>query len=311
MIKHTFTPTQYFSTLGERPPVLTVADGDTIVTKTLDAAGFDENRNRLATGGNPMTGPFYVEGAEPGDVLAVRLDRLRPNRRYGWTGTQLAPNVMDPADVLLLTPMASFAESRGEWDVDSEAGTAVLTSPKNKLGRLPIPIRPMVGCFGVAPGGGQAISTATSSTNGGNMDYKGFVEGVTVFFPVAVPGALFFLGDGHAVQGCGEICGTGIEISFDVEFTLSVVKGKTIQWPRAETATHILAAGNARPLDQALQHATSEMARWLQEDYALSVTEAHTLMGQCVEYEIANVFDPAYTVVCKMDKALLARVLSL
>ncbi|MCW3061623.1 MAG: Acetamidase/Formamidase, partial [Capsulimonas sp.] len=230
-------------------------------------------------------------------------------RRYGWTGIQLAPNVMDPADIASFPPSPGF--DVGEWDVDAEAGTAVLTSPENKLGRLPIPIRPMVGCFGVAPGGGQAISTATSSTNGGNMDYKGFTEGVTVFFPVAVPGALFFLGDGHAVQGCGEICGTGIEISFDVEFTLSVVKGKTIQWPRAETATHILAAGNARPLDQALQHATSEMARWLQEDYALSVTEAHTLMGQCVEYEIANVFDPAYTVVCKMDKALLARVMGL
>ena len=311
MSKHIFTPIHYFSTLAAHPPVLYVADGDTVATTTLDAAGYDEHRVRLATGGNPMTGPFYVEGAEPGDTLAVRLDVLRPNRRYGWTGIQLAPNVMDPADVVLLPPPPDFAVSRGEWDVDVDAGTAVLTSPANKLARLPIPIRPMVGCFGVAPGGGQAISTATSSTNGGNMDYKGFTEGVTVFFPVAVSGALFFIGDGHAVQGCGEICGTGVEISFDVEFMLSVVKGKTIGWPRAETASHIVTAGNARPLDQALQHATSEMARWLQEDYALDRTEAHTLMGQCVEYEIANVFDPAYTVVCKMDKALLARVAGL
>ena len=144
-------------------------------------------------------------------------------------------------------------------------GTATLTAPETRLGHFTVPTRPMVGCFGVAPPGGEAISTATSSTNGGNMDYKGFEEGVTIFFPIAVSGALFFLGDGHAVQGCGEICGTGVEISFDVQFTVSVLKGKTIKWPRAETATHVLTAGNARPLDQALQHATSEMARWLQE----------------------------------------------
>jgi amidase len=109
------------------------------------------------------------------------------------------------------------------------------------------------------------------------------------------------------LQGCGEIAGTGIEISFDVEFTLHLHKDRKIQWPRAETETHILTAGNARPLDQALQHATTEMARWLQEDYDLDMVGAHTLMGQCVEYEVGNVFDPAYTMICKMAKSLLAR----
>ncbi|MGI4790981.1 MAG: acetamidase/formamidase family protein [Janthinobacterium lividum] len=305
MTTHHFTPDHYFSTLGTHPPVLHIGDGDTVRTTTLDAGGFDVNRERRHVGANPMTGPFFVEGAEPGDMLAVRLDRLHPNRRFGWSGVQLASNVMDPSDVALLPPPPGFAEGSGEWDVDVEAGTATLVSPQTKLGRFLVPIRPMVGCFGVAPPGGQAISTATSFTNGGNMDYKGFVEGVTVFFPVAVPGALFFIGDGHALQGCGEICGTGIEISFDVEVTLSVVKNKTIQWPRGETSTHILTLGNARPLDQALQHATSEMARWLQEDYGLDWMGAHTLMGQCVEYEVANVFDPAFTMVCKMSKALL------
>ncbi len=308
MTTHHFAPSHYFSTLGTHPPVLRVADGDTIVTTTLDAGGYDAHRERVHLGVNPMTGPFFVEGAEPGDTLAVRLDTLRPNRRFGWSGVQLASNVMEPADVARLPPPPGFAEGSGEWDVDMEAGTATLVAPQTRLGRFAVPARPMAGCFGVAPPGGQAISTATSSTHGGNMDYKGFVEGVTVLFPVAVPGALFFIGDGHAVQGCGEVCGTGVEISFDVAVTLSVVKGKTIQWPRAETATCILTVGNARPLDQALQHATSEMARWLQEDYGLDWMGAHTLMGQCVEYEVANVFDPAYTIVCKMSKALLARL---
>ena len=308
MTTHHFTPDHYFSAIGTHPPVLRVADGDTVVTTTLDAYGLDADRQRRHTGGNPMTGPFFVEGAETGDTLAVRLDRLRPNRRYGWSGIRLAANVMDPADIAGLPSPPDYPESIGEWDVDAEAGTATLVVPETRLGRISLPTRPMVGCFGVAPPGEQAISTATSSTHGGNMDYKGFVEGVTVFFPVATAGALFFIGDGHALQGCGEVCGTGIEISFDVQVTLSVIKGKTIQWPRAETLTHILTAGNARPLDQALQHATSEMARWLQADYSLDLTGVHMLMGQCVEYEVANVFDPAYTVVCKMSKALLARL---
>ena len=305
---HRFSPSHYFSTLGTHPPVLHVADGDTVETTTLDAGGFDQDRVCRHSGVNPMTGPFFVEGAEPGDTLAVRLDRLWPSRRFGWSGVQLAPNVVDPADASLLPPPRPFAEGSGEWDVDMEAGTATLVSPQTKLGRFTIPTRPMLGCFGVAPPGGEAISTATSSTHGGNMDYKGFTQGVTVFFPVTVPGALFFLGDGHAVQGCGEVCGTGIEISFDVQVTLSVLKGTTARWPRAETASHILTLGNARPLDQALQHATSEMARWLQQDYGLDQTGAHTLMGQCIEYEIGNVFDPAYTIVCKLSKSLLARL---
>lgn len=308
MPTHRFSPSHYFSTLDAHPPVLHVADGDTIETTTLDAGGFDQDRTRRHDGVNPMTGPFFVEGAAPGDALAVRLDSLRPSRRWGWSGTQLAPNVVDPADASLLPPPPPFATGGGAWDVDADAQTATLLSPETRLGRFTLPTRPMLGCFGVAPAGGEAISTATSARHGGNMDYKGFGEGVTVFFPVAVPGALFFLGDGHAAQGCGEVCGTGIEVSFDVRVTLSVLKNTPIQWPRAETGTHLLAVGNARPLDQALQHATSEMARWLQQDYGLDRAGAHTLMGQCVEYEVANVFDPAYTVVCKVSKALLARI---
>lgn len=313
MTTHRFHPDHYFSTLGTHPPVLRVAGGDSVETTTLDAGGFDEGRVRRHTGVNPMTGPFFVEGAEPGDALAVRLAGVRPSRRFGWSGVQLALNVVDPADARLLPPPPPFAAGSGEWDIDAGAGTATLLSPQTRLGRLAIPTRPMIGCFGVAPAGGEAISTATSSAHGGNMDYKGFTEGVTVFFPVSVPGALFFIGDGHAAQGCGEICGTGIEVSLDVRFTLSVLKGRAIKWPRAETADHILTAGNARPLDQALQHATGEMARWLQEDpglggYGLDQAGAHTLMGQCVEYEVGNVFDPAYTVVCKMSKLLLARL---
>ena len=303
MATHHFTPELYHTALGTYAPVLRIADGDTVVTTTVDAGGADATNMHVTPGGNPQTGPFYVEGAEPGDTLAVHFDRLWPNRTYGYTGLYLAPNVVDPWYVTEFPPTSEW--KRVDWELDLVQGTAMLVKPETKLGRFTLPLRPMLGCFGVAPGGGQAISTATSAQNGGNMDYKGFEQGVTVYFPVAVQGALLFVGDGHAVQGDGEIVGTGIEVSFDVQFTVRVQKGRKIQWPRAENTTHILTVGNARPLDQALQHATTEMSRWLISDFNLDMAGAHILLGQCVEYEIGNVFDPAYTVVCKVKKSLL------
>ena len=301
---HRFTPDHYHNAIGSFEPVLRIADGDTVETTTVDAGGSDSSNNSVTPRGNPQTGPFYVEVARPGDSLAVRFDRLRPNRSYGYSGTYLAPNVVDPEYATELPPIREWG--RAEWQVDSENGTATLVKPETKLGRLALPLRPMLGCFGVAPARGQAISTATSGPHGGNMDYKGFEEGVTVYLPVAVDGALLFVGDGHAIQGDGEIVGTGIEISFDVQFTVHVLRGQSIEWPRAENDTHIMAIGNARPLDQALQHATTEMLRWLTDGYGLDTIGAHMLLGQCVEYEIANVFDPAYTVVCKLRKSLLS-----
>jgi acetamidase/formamidase len=213
---------------------------------------------------NPQTGPFFVEGTEPGDTLALRLDRLVPNRSYGFTSALVAPNAVDPGYVPELPWLPDHQRPQAEWHVDVAAGSAVLVSPETRLGRLSLPLAPMLGCFGVAPAGGQAISAATSGPHGGNMDYRGFAAGVTVYLPVFVPGALVFVGDGHAVQGDGEIAGTGIEISFDVQFTVGLRQGKRIRWPRGETATHIFTVGNARPLDQAVQHATTEMLRWLQ-----------------------------------------------
>jgi acetamidase/formamidase len=137
------------------------------------------------------------------------------------------------------------------------------------------------------------------------MDSRGFREGVTAYFPVAVEGALFFIGDGHATQGDGEIVGTGIETSFEVEFALRVLEGKRIGWPRGENATDIFTVGNARPLDQAVQHATTEMLRWLTSDYGLTLAEASVVLGQCVEYDLGNIYDPAYTMVCRLAKRWL------
>ncbi|MEE2738870.1 MAG: acetamidase/formamidase family protein [Planctomycetota bacterium] len=300
-MKHSFVPTHYYRTLGSHDPVLRVSDGDQIFTTTVDARGFDHERNAVTQRGNPQTGPFYVEDAEPGDTLVVELDSIRPNRSYGFCGSSVAPNVVRPDYVPQLPLDAPLAE----WDVDVSRGTAILQRPESKLGAIELPLDPMIGCFGVAAKGGQAISTATSAEHGGNMDYRGFTVGTTVYFPVFEPGALFFLGDGHAVQGDGEIVGSGIEISMDVEITLRLQKGKTIGWPRGENDQWIFTTGNARPLDEATQIATTEMLIWLQQDFGLDALGANLLLAQCVRYELGNMFDPAYTMVCKVAKSWL------
>ena len=305
MTIHRFNPTHYFTTIGRHEPVLTIAGGDSVITTTVCAGGKDASDEQITPRGNPMTGPFYVEEAEAGDTLAVTLDSLIPNRAYGWTRKMVAANVVDPEYTPELPWPADAASVYADWRVDLDVGTVTLEEPATSLDGLSLPLNPMLGCFGVAPKEGQAISTATSAEHGGNMDYNGYVVGTTCYFPVFAAGALFHLGDGHARQGDGEIVGTGIEISMDVQFTVRVLKGKLSRWPRGENATHIFTVGNARPLDQAVQHATTEMLCWLQEEYGFDKLGAHILMGQAVEYDLGNIFDPAYTMVCKIPKNVL------
>ncbi|MFC0388487.1 acetamidase/formamidase family protein [Muricoccus vinaceus] len=302
MATHRFHPTQYFNVIGTADPCLRVASGDTVIADTIDASGLDAREMAVGSRPNPMTGPFFVEGAEPGDTLAVHINRLTPSRTTGWTYSPLASTVLDPAVLADRPP-----QQRHVWEIDREAGTVRLQEPAKGLETFSPSLQPMIGCFGVAPAGGQALSTATSAPNGGNMDYRLFAPGTTAWFPVSVPGALFYLGDGHACQGDGEIVGTGIETSFEMEVTLRVLK-RTIAWPRGETSDDVFTIGNARPLDQALQHATTEMLRWLGEDYGLDARAASHLMGQVVRYDVGNVFNPAYTVACRIPKRFLTQV---
>jgi amidase len=301
MARHRFEPQTFHNVLGWLEPAARVTDGDTVVTETVDAWGFDKTQTRRRSPPNPMTGPFLVEGAEPGDCLSVRIDRMTANRDEGWTFGPVAANVVEPSAAANLPK-----RERVLWRLDRKGGVAKLIDPAPALERFEATFAPMLGCFGVAPPLGQAFSTATSGPNGGNMDYRRFGPGTTAYFPVFAPGALFFLGDGHFCQGDGEIVGTGIETSFEVEFTVNVLKRRAISWPRGETAQFLFTVGNARPLDQALQHATTEMIAWLESDYGLGSLEASHLLGQSVRYDIANVFNPAYSVACRLDKRVLA-----
>lgn len=300
MATHHLIPTEYHNVLGTLPAALTVASGDTVTTDTIDANGWDRLDQKVTNGPNPMNGPIAVTGAEPGDSLRVDILAMEPIRATGWTRASLAENVVDPTFVGQLPP-----RDRATWSIDRNARTVTLLNPPAGFD-LSLPLAPMIGCLGVAPSGGQAISTATSAEHGGNMDYRRLGPGATIWFPVAVPGALFFLGDAHAIQGDGEIVGTGVETCFQITVRLTVEK-RTIVWPRGETERDILTLGNARPLDQALQHATTEMARWLMQDYGLDMVAVSHLMGQCVRYDIGNVYDPAYTVACRLPKAVLQR----
>jgi len=302
---HQFTPTQFFNTYSfAHPPALHVKPGDRVVTKTIDAAGVDWNGKTVSQSPNPQTGPFYVDGAEPGDTLVVTFNKIETNRASAWSGSLLSPYATTP---MAITTRTDREAKRLQWTIDKANGVARLDDATVTPGGIELPLRPMLGCVGVAPRGKEAISTSTPGAWGGNMDYAWLNAGIKVMLPVNEPGALLFMGDGHARQGEGEVAGTGLETSMDVDFTVTLVKGKAIGWPRMETATHILVLGSARPLLEAFQIASAELQRWLQADYGFSERGAQTFMGQATEYEVANVVDPAFTVVAKIPKALLPR----
>ena len=300
----TFIPDRFYNTFSfAHPPAMRIKPGEHIVTKTADAAGVDWNGKQVAQGPNPQTGPFYVEGAEPGDMLVVSLEKIELNRATGYSSSLLAPYAVDPA---ALIARVDREPRRANWLLDKVKGTVRLDGAD--IAGLELRARPMLGCVGVAPARKEAVATSTPGPFGGNMDYAGMNAGVKVMLPVYEPGALLFIGDGHALQGEGEVVGTGVETSMDVEFSVQVIKKTAIQWPRLENDTHIMVLGSERPLLQALQHATSEMHRWLMTEYQLSERGASTLMGQTLEYEVGNVVDPHFTMVAKMRKSILAGV---
>ena len=302
---HTFLPQAFYNTYSfAHPPALRIKPGDRVVTKTVDASGVDWNGKSVASGPNPQTGPFFIEGAEPGDMIVVTIEKLETNRAMAYSSSLLAPYTVDPGAI------AARVDREGRrvtWTIDKARGIARLDSSEVQPGGIELPLKPMLGCIGVAPMRKEAISTATPGAFGGNMDYASMGAGVKLMLPVSEPGALLFLGDGHARQGEGEVVGTGLETSMDVEFTVDLVKKKPIGWPRLETDTHVMVLGSARPLLEAFQHATTEMQRWLMSDYGYTERGAQTFMGQAVEYEIANVVDPSFTVVAKVRKTLLPR----
>jgi acetamidase/formamidase len=302
--------TVYFTYCHSHPPALRIKPGDTVKTRTRDASNdafstSDTNLSKLDLSRvNPQTGPFYIEGAEPGDTLVVRLNKVAPNRDWGWGGSipyfgALAPEyktmmMTDPAPEILWI-----------WNIDNSKGTATLNLPKSKIGKVEVPLRPFLGTIGTATAGKECWSSLTPGPHGANMDFNEVISGVTMYFPVFEPGALFMIGDGHAAQGDGEVDGAAIETSMDVEFTVDVIKGKKINWPRLENDEVIMSIGSTRPLIDALRLACVDMINWLVADYGYDKVEAKQLLGQVARLEIANVVDPQYSVACIVEKKYL------
>jgi acetamidase/formamidase len=305
--------TVYFTYCYAHPPAMRIAPGDTVVTKTRDASNdvfavTDKTVNPKIdlSKVNPQTGPFYIEGAEPGDTLVVRFDKIAPNRDWGWGGSipyfgALAPEyktamITDPVPDMLFV-----------WRIDRQKNVGMLDLPRSKVGKVEVPLRPFLGTVGVAPPGKECLSSLVPGPHGANMDFNEVVSGVTMYFPVFEPGALFMVGDGHAAQGDGEVDGAAIETSMDVQFTVELLKGKKINWPRLVNDTFIMSIGSTRPLIDALRIACVDLVNWLMADYGFDKLEATQLLGQAAQLEIANVVDPQYSVACQLDKKYLPK----
>lgn len=301
--RHDFTPTTFyrqFSATNE--PVLKIWPGDTVHTTTVDAGGTDEKGVTRVLGGNPETGPFYVETAAPGDTLVVHLNRLRLNRDWAVSDDALVGRALDSG----LAVKMKDAGRTVRWHLDIQRGVATPEKPAEHLVHYSVPLRPMLGCVAVAPSTTEAApGTGDSGEWGGNMDFNEVVEGATVYLPVGAPGALLHVGDGHAAQGDGELNGNALETSMDVEFTVDVIPGKHIRGPRVESATHVMAMALEGSVDDALRAATASMAQWLMDDYKLTSSEVAQVLGTSSEYRVSEVADRNAGVVLKINKERL------
>ena len=289
---------------ADATPILRIESGDSVITRTWDSGGRDhedvwhiEHPYVYPESGNPLMGPFYVEGAAYGDTLEVHFDKIGLNRSHGYTTYRLNPAVLEPGATLYdpSYEMGAVRPGRADlipWDLDLERGTATpRLQPRASSGfTLELPVRPMLGCVGVAPGRGVVETSGPSYEYGGNIDYNDIVEGTTLYLPVFNEGAYLYVGDGHALQGDGEGFGAGVETSMDVQFTVRVLKNKEIRMPRLVTDEHLITIMSQPEfrsnLDIGLRAANSEMIRWLMGACELTAQQAHMLMGSVVEHKI-------------------------
>jgi amidase len=299
-----FTPKEfqrYYS--SSIAPVLRVYPGDTVRTWTIDSGGLDSRLERLSPGGNPETGPFYIEGALPGDTLVVKINKLRLNRDTAHSGSRITPHAVDAAFVAAAKYSNDFDST---WKLDREKGIATVANPTARLKNFRVPILPMLGCLATAPAGSLAYRAADLGPYGGNMDYNQMGEGATLYLPVFHPGALFSLGDGHAAMGDGELTGGALETSLDVEFTVDVIQGFATQAPRLENAEYAMSMGIAGSVPDALQSATSQLGNWLKDVYRLNDSELALVLGTVLKYDVTELVDSSYNVVAKVPKSALA-----
>ncbi|NLF51501.1 MAG: acetamidase [Leptolinea sp.] len=301
MTLHSFQPELYHPTFANRPPALHIKPGDSVTLSLPDAHGYDPHGIRLADFSNPLAGPIFVNDAYPGDTISITLDEIQPASDNGWSYLFPTSNTIEAALFAILPTDRQMVS----WEIIRERAIARPGKPFEDLKGLEIPVAPMVGCLGVAPSLSQAITSYSSGSFGGNMDCPLLTAGTRIELPVYVEGGLLYIGDCHAAQSHGEITGAAIEIPAIVRFTVFVKKNTVIAWPRGETDDSIFTIGCGRPLDTALQRATSEMLHWLMLDFGMKPEIAALKAGQCVRYVISNIVNEVSTIACTLSKTFL------
>ncbi|MEO8190346.1 MAG: acetamidase/formamidase family protein [Acidobacteriota bacterium] len=297
-------------TFGGAPPIRRIRPGTRLVSWTEDCYdGAVTRPDQLPTKvippghDNPQTGPFFVEGAEPGDTLAIRIEKLEPARDVGISSFFPGFGALNGTDrTAVLGP--DLPETAWFYEVDRGRGVAKTRSKDGKLS-WEVPLAPFLGCLGVAPSGGEVRSTVVPDNFGGNMDCPEVRAGNTVYLGVRVPGALFSFGDGHYAMGDGEIIGTAIEGAMNVTLTVDLVKGRETPWPRIENAEWMMSVGAGRPLEDAARVAFKDMVAWVREKTGLAEMDAYEFVSQNSRAPIAQMVDPQYTVLVRIPKSRL------
>ncbi|WP_104083673.1 acetamidase/formamidase family protein [Cryobacterium sp. Y11] len=300
-------PEQYSYVFGGRAPLLSVLPGDIVEVSTEDCFGGRVTSphdipsqivpfNEL----NPVSGPIEVVGAEPGDLLAVHFVSIVPARQYAISSTFPLFGALSATHetAMLHEPLE---ERVWFYDIDLEAWTATFRATNSDY-TLALPLDPMHGTVGVAPAGGEVRLVVTPSTHGGNMDTPEARAGTTLYLPVNVAGAMLSLGDGHARQGEGEVCGTGLESAMNSVIALDLIKGGASAWPRLENDDFIMSTGSARPLEDAFRISQKDLVGWASDLTGLDTMDAYQLVSQMGLAPAANVCDPSYTMVAKLPK---------
>ena len=307
-----FVPTaeQYAWTFGGYEPVMQVRPGDVLDLFTEDAfGGRIRSSQDIASKSivypfiNPQTGPFYVQGAAPGDTLAIHLIDVQPARDWGvsttvplfgsLTSTKFTPTLQEP-----------LPEKTWIYAVDSGAREVTYRALDSEFS-VRLPLEPFLGTIGVAPAASEARNVLVPEAFGGNMDTPEARAGATIYLGVNVEGALFSIGDGHYTMGEGEVCGVAVEGSMNTLLTVDLIKGVFCEWPRIENDEEIMVAGSYRPLEDAFRIAHTQLIRWISAETGLSMMDTYQLVTQASRSPIANVCDANYTIVAKMPKRYL------
>lgn len=302
-----FAPTTYSREFSSQPvPVLRIQQGDTVHTTSVDAGGVDRNGVKVTERGNPLTGPFFVIGAEPGDVLAVTLVDVSLNRNFATTLNSLIPKVLHRSIAKKTWRSAKLIK----WQLDLVNKTGSPTDTGMHLRKIEIPLHPFLGCIGVAPAGNKGTGTGASGPYGGNLDFSQNTTGATIYLPVFHPGALLYLGDGHAAQGDGELNGDALETSMNFSFVVRLLRKDSFpsQTPMIEDPDYLMFFGIESSLDKSLKTATEALQEWLKVKYKLTLPEISQVIGPVVQYRIPKIAATKVEVVALVPKTILQQL---